>query len=774
MSSKINLVYLKIIFCKFFNFTNILSESNEKIFDEQEQKLVEKLQFIKGVGPKRAASFVKEGLKTTYDLLTYFPRAYIDRSGANSIKQAAIHLMKQSTIDVNQTISDFSLSPEITIIGRIISINEHSFGKSRKMLKIVLNDGSGISANIIFWNRINFFKSYYKTGMVLAVSGKPQQDKFNSITYTHPEIDVIDEEEEDIYKAGGILPKYRISENMANAQIALRTMRVIMQNIIASDLKFVVETLPNDIRINFGMPDIRETIKNLHFPESNEQLERARFRIKFEEIFYFMIRIELNRQKIKTVEKGLIIQTKSVLARKLYDSLTFELTPDQKRFLREAAEDMQSGNPMNRLLQGDVGSGKTIVALLTILMVVDNGFQCCFMAPTEILAEQHYKTLSNYLEPLGVKVIQLVGGQKTRVRNNALEHIMNGSGQVIVGTHALFQSEIEYNKLGLIVIDEQHRFGVEQRADLIKLSRKSHDGEPVMPHVLVMSATPIPRTLTMTVYGDLDVSIIKTMPKNRKPILTKVAFDSQLDEVLDFLRGEIKKGRQAFIVYPLVEKSEKLELKAATEHYEHLRTEVFPDLKCGLIHGQMFWYEKEDSMKAFLAREYDILVATTVIEVGIDVPNASVMIIEDAERFGLSQLHQMRGRVGRGSEQSYCFLITKDKFMYKFKSGADESSERTSAIVRLRTMQETNDGFKISEVDLKLRGPGDVLGTRQSGLPDFKYLDLINDADIISSAKHAAGEILKDDPKLEWKKNEIVKEQLFKRFGRDKSFINIA
>jgi ATP-dependent DNA helicase RecG len=278
----------------------------------------------------------------------------------------------------------------------------------------------------------------------------------------------------------------------------------------------------------------------------------------------------------------------------------------------------------------------------------------------------------------------------------------------------------------------------------------------------------------MTVYGDLDVSIIKTMPKDRKPILTKVAFDSQLIEVLDFLRSEIKKGRQAYIVYPLVEKSEKLELKAATERYEHLSTEVFPELKCGLLHGQMLWYEKEDAMKAFLSREYDILVATTVIEVGIDIPNASVMVIEDAERFGLSQLHQLRGRVGRGSEQSYCFLVTKDKFKFKIKSGSDDSSERTAAIVRLRTMQETNDGFKISEVDLKLRGPGDVLGTRQSGLPDFKYLDLINDADIIAIAKKAASGILADDPKLEMKKNEIIRDELYKRHGRDKSFFNIA
>lgn len=751
-----------------------MAAEEKNIFTEEEKKLIERLQYIKGVGPKRAEAFIKEGLKTSYDLLTYFPRAYIDRSGANSIKQASIKLMRLNSPENENTISDFTLSPEITIIGRVIAVNEHSFGKSRQMLKLVINDGSGVSASVVFWRGINIFKSLYKPDMILAVSGKPQQDKFNSITYAHPEIDIIDEEDEDVYKSGGILPKYRISENMAMHYIALKTLRIIMQNVIASDLKYVIETLPNDILASLGLPDIRETIKNLHFPESSEKLERARFRIKFEEIFYFLLRVELGRMKIKSVEQGLIINSKSILARSLYDSLPFELTADQKKFLRDAADDMLNGSPMNRLLQGDVGSGKTIVALLTILMVVDNGYQCAFMAPTELLAEQHFKTLKDYLEPLGVKVVLLVGGQKTKLRTSILLQIRSGEAQIIVGTHALFQSEIEYCKLGLLVIDEQHRFGVEQRADLIKLSKISHGDVKVTPHVLVMSATPIPRTLTMTVYGDLDVSLIKTMPANRKPIITKVSFDSHRDEIYDFLRKEIKNGRQAYIVFPLVEKSEKLELKAATEHFEFLSTEVFPDLKCGLIHGQLFWYEKEDAMAAFSARQYDILIATTVIEVGIDVSNASVMIIEDAERFGLSQLHQLRGRVGRGAEQSYCFLMTKDKFKFKIKSGGDESSERTAAIVRLKTMQETTDGFKIAEVDLKLRGPGDILGTKQSGLPDFKYLDLINDADIISEAKRSANELLKSDPKLTMKKNEIIKHELYKRFGRDKSFFQIA
>jgi ATP-dependent DNA helicase RecG len=316
-----------------------LAAEEKNIFTEEEKKLIERLQFIKGVGPKRAEAFIKEGLKTSYDLLTYFPRAYIDRSGANSIKQASIKLMRQNSPENENTISDFTLSPEITIIGRVIAVNEHSFGKSKQMLKLIINDGSGVSASVVFWNRINIFKSLYKPDMILAVSGKPQQDKFNSIAYAHPEIDIIDEEDEDVYKAGGILPKYRISENMAMHYIALRTLRIIMQNVIASDLKYVIETLPNDILVSLGLPDIRETIKNLHFPESSEKLERARFRIKFEEIFYFLLRVELGRMKIKSVEQGLIINSKSVLARSLYDSLPFELTADQKKFLRDAADD---------------------------------------------------------------------------------------------------------------------------------------------------------------------------------------------------------------------------------------------------------------------------------------------------------------------------------------------------------------------------------------------------------------------------------------------------
>jgi ATP-dependent DNA helicase RecG len=427
---------------------------------------------------------------------------------------------------------------------------------------------------------------------------------------------------------------------------------------------------------------------------------------------------------------------------------------------------------MNRLLQGDVGSGKTIVAILTMLMVIDAGYQVVMMAPTELLAEQHFHTVSRLLDKnINLNIAILLGGTKKSARKKILENIKTGETNIVIGTHALFQSDVQYNNLGLVIIDEQHRFGVSQRAELIKLAKNSmqnfsNDFEQnsnisnsdnsnnlntklakKSPHILFMTATPIPRTMTMMFYGDLDVSLIKTSPKNRLPIKTRVSFEQERTQVFGFIRNELNKGRQVYIVFPLVEKSEKLELKSATEHYEIIANEIFPEFKCGLLHGQMKWQEKEEIMISFKENNFQILVATTVVEVGIDVPNATVMVIEDAERFGLSQLHQLRGRVGRGTEQSYCFLMTKDNFKYKFtgKKTANAEDEKINAIIRLKTMQETTDGFRLSEVDLKLRGPGDMLGTKQSGLPEFKYADLVNDVEIVQTASNIAKQISTED-----------------------------
>jgi ATP-dependent DNA helicase RecG len=491
--------------------------------------------------------------------------------------------------------------------------------------------------------------------------------------------------------------------------------------------------------------------------------------------------LALRRRGNRVQEQGVTIEPRSTKARTLLDRLPFELTSAQKRVLNEIADDFRSGKPMNRLLQGDVGSGKTIVSVFAMLMAVESGFQTLIMAPTEILAEQHYRGISALFEGLGVNVVQLVGGQKKKVRASVQEEIASGRAHIVVGTHALFggmtsknESNLVYHKIGLIVIDEQHRFGVMQRAKLRSMAMDSHGEERLVPHILVMSATPIPRTLSMTLYGDLDVSIINELPKNRKPIRTKIIFENELRTYFDFIRAEVAKGRQAYIVYPLVEQSEKMELKSAVEHYEHLQTEIFGDLRVGLLHGQMLWYEKDDVMKAFYRREYDVLVATTVIEVGIDVPNATVMLIENAERFGLAQLHQLRGRVGRGAEQSYCFLATKDHFRYHIGKKPEELSAARATVLRLKTMEDTNDGFKIAEVDMTLRGPGDILGTRQSGMPEFRYTDLVSDGDIITMARREAFAVIEADPHLRKPEHQKLRASFLASYGSGHGFFDVA
>jgi ATP-dependent DNA helicase RecG len=734
---------------------------------------IEELQYIKGVGPQRAKTLVEAGLNSSNDLINYFPRDYIDRYALKSIRELKNELKKQSKLQYDDANSDFNIKSEVTIVAKVTAKNLRELKGSRQMLKLSISD-SAAAASIIFWNRAKYFEKYYKVGDTLAVSGMPELDNVGNPSFTHPEIIIIDEEDEELYKNGKILPKYKISDKLANGGINQKVLRKIIRSIFdTGNLKFE-ETLTESIIKQFDFPLMKDAAVNLHFPESHDSLERARNRLKFEEIFYYILELELTKKRQRNIDAGIIINQKSVSARKLYDSLTYQLTTDQKKTLRDIANDLAGGKPMNRLIQGDVGSGKTIVAILGMLMVIDAGYQAVFMAPTELLAEQHYISLKRFLEPIGIKIIQLVGGQKKKLRNEIIEEISKNEPMIIVGTHAVFQSHVEYNKLAMVVIDEQHRFGVQQRADLIEMSKKSLGVENVSPHVLVVSATPIPRTLSLTVYGDLDISIIKTMPKNRKPIKTKVAFENTRNEVFEFVRTEIKKGRQAFIVYPLVEKSEKMELKAAAEHYEYLKTDIFPDLKVGLIHGQMFWYEKDEAMTMFLNKEFDILVATTVIEVGLDISNASVMVIEDAHRFGLSQLHQLRGRVGRGAEQSYCILLTKDHYKFLIKKSSEDLLESQAAIMRLKTMERTSDGFEIAEVDLKLRGPGDIMGTRQSGLPTFDFVDMINDGEFISKVRNFVLALLSEDEHLRSKKNEVIRKTLIRMMKNNENFITVA
>lgn len=734
-----------------------------------------KLQFIKGIGPQRAAALNKEGIFEPAGLLFYFPRGYIDRNTITTIRALAVKLRQENLFEDDAENNSYFLRSEITVVGKVIDIKDHRFGKNRKMAKITVSDTSGGKADLIFWSYSDYYINNFHIGDLLSVSGSPEVNNFSGrVIFNQPELERLDENDEQLYSSGQIIPVYRITQALKSAHFNSRQLRGIIHRIIDEEINRLEEILPDYILEYFKLPDLKSSVKSLHFPESPEEIEKSKRRMKFSEIFMFELNVALRRRGIKMSEHSVVIQQKSPRARTLYESLPFELTGDQKKVLREISEDMKSGKPMNRLLQGDVGSGKTIVAILTMLVAIDSGFQTAFMAPTELLAEQHYSSLMSYLEDTGINIIQLVGGQRAKMRRNILSSIASGEANIIVGTHAMFESEIQYNKLGFVVIDEQHRFGVAQRATLKVLAEKSFDEKGISPHILVMSATPIPRTLSMTVYGDLDVSIINEMPKNRKPIKTSVVFESQLEACYKFIRKQIGEGRQVFIVYPLVEKSEKLELKAATEHYERLSKEVFPDLKCGLLHGQMFWYEKDETMKAFLNKGYNILVATTVIEVGIDIPNATVMLIENAERFGLSQLHQLRGRVGRSDIQSHCILVTHDKYRKYFMRGSSSDLEEKAAVLRLKTMQDTTDGFRIAEVDLKLRGPGDVLGTQQSGLPPFKFIDLARDGDIITSARKSAFSIIERDPHLRAVENQSLRKELVKQIKGGSNYFDIA
>jgi ATP-dependent DNA helicase RecG len=738
------------------------------------KQIKSELTFIKGVGEKRAEALAEEGIFTRKDLISYFPRAYIDRNAMMSIEQIKKELFSNQEIHSKTGLS-FNIKSEYTIVAKVSSKEEKGFSRYKRFLIIYVKDAFNGTAKIVFFNRAKLFDKIYQRGLFLSISGTPEIDSYSGlVSFSHPDIDIIDSSEAKIFDAGGIIPKYKITDKMKQGTINNKILSKIIHNILSDEHFKIQETISEELRKKYNFPDTKTAIFNIHFPQSQLLLEKSKEKMKFDELFYFNFSLKLKRELQKERFTAPVINPKSKLARELYENLDFDLTKDQKKVLREIASDISTVQPMNRLLQGDVGSGKTIVAVLTMLQAIDSGYQVAFMAPTEILAEQHYHTLRKYFEKFELNVVQLVGGQKKKQRAIILQDILEGKANVIVGTHALFQSEIQYNKLGLVIIDEQHRFGVAQRADLLKLASESFDGDKDMsPHILVMSATPIPRTLSMTFYGDLDISIIKTMPKNRKPIKTKIVFDSNRSEVFEFIRDELKNGRQAYIVYPLVEKSEKLELKSAVEHFELIDKTIYPSFKCGLLHGQMFWYEKEETMNNFLAGEYDILVATTVIEVGIDIPNASIMLIEDAERFGLSQLHQLRGRVGRGTEQSYCFLVTKENFKYQIRNKAQREEEKKAAIIRLRTMEDTTDGFEIAEVDLKLRGPGDVMGKRQSGIPEFKFADLIKDTSIIENAKTEVENILKEDPQLRQEKNTLIR-NILKQKAKKFDFFDIA
>jgi RecG-like helicase/REP element-mobilizing transposase RayT len=997
------------------------------------------IQYMRGIGPRRAEALAQAGILLPADALKYYPRSYIDRATVPSLRDLRTALLNAQQQDAFSDQS-IQLQNEITIVAFVRAVRDRTFGKNRTMVVVELDDNSGVMAEIVFWNQAEYFKRIYEPDQMLAVSGVPEY-AYGKIQFAHPEINKIDPDDAELFSEGRILPKYRLTQKMREAGLTMRVMRNVVASVIEQEIPNLQETLSEELLAKYDFPPLQQAARQLHFPDSHEELAKARERMKYEELFYFEMLLAMRHRGTKTLDTAPPVQEKSPTARAMLEQLPFDLTKAQKRVLREIMNDMHRTEPMNRLLQGDVGSGKTVVALLSMLAAIDSGYQCALMAPTEILAEQHYNTIADYCAKLNdvrvaanqapISVVQLVGGQKKKHRATIGEQISSGAAHIVVGTHALFQSAAEYKNLAFVVIDEQHRFGVLQRSALKNKATASFGGgnafvgmpetssasvaqtllsapqdapskqsslvaqtllsapqdateqsrsqtvvssselqqtrrnlphwsidgatyfvtfraravlssieqqivfqhiiegntifyhldacvvmpdhvhlvlrllpeyplsqtmqgikgisaqkinqyhqtvgthiwqvesfdhiicnqeeqdekfiyicnnpvkaglvenmkdypflwvvgvdsqvqaaqtgmsalpmevaqaaqtgmsalpmkevqppKEIAPHVLVMSATPIPRTLSMTLYGDLDISIIDELPKNRKPIKTRVVFESKMPLVWNFIKEQVEKGRQAYIVYPLVEKSEKVEAKSAVEHYEYLQHEVFPDLKLGLLHGQMFWYEKEDAMKAFKNKEFHILVATTVVEVGIDVPNASVMLIENAERFGLSQLHQLRGRVGRGAEQSFCLLATKDHFKFHLgkretkggaKAGAkgstkaeNDANERKSCIIRLKTMQETTDGFKIAEVDLTLRGPGDFMGTRQSGVPEFAFADLTSDGDVISIARNDAFALVAADPHLLNPVNATIRREFMRQHQKDYTLLDVA
>ncbi|MCL3852833.1 MULTISPECIES: ATP-dependent DNA helicase RecG [Parabacteroides] len=682
------------------------------------------LMYLPGVGPKKAEILRKEaGISSYEDLLFYFPYKYIDRS----------RFYKVAEITGNM--------PYIQLKGRILYYDTVGEGRTRRLVA-KFTDGTG-TIDLVWFKGLNYVTDKYKTGTDYIVFGKPAE--FGHIyNIPHPDIDPVDQAEQ---VAGGLTPFYNTSEKMKKSFLNSRAIQNLQYTLLSALNWELPETLPPDVLSRIRMMPLKEAIRNIHFPESAEKLKQAQLRLKFDELFFIQLNILRTASLRKLKLKGIVFPTVGDYFNTFYkEYLPFELTGAQKRVVKEIRADMGSGRQMNRLLQGDVGSGKTLVALLSMLLAVDNHCQACMMAPTEILATQHYATVMEFLKDMDIRVALLTGSTKKKERNELLPAIARGEIQIVIGTHALIEETVVFSSLGLAIIDEQHRFGVEQRSRLWKKNA-------IVPHVLVMTATPIPRTLAMTLYGDLDVSVIDELPPGRKPIQTMHRYDNKKAQLYDFLRKEIGLGRQVYVVYPLIEGSEKLDYKSLEDGFETFK-EVFPEYKVCMVHGKMKAADKDAEMQKFISGEAHILMATTVIEVGVNVPNASVMVIESAERFGLSQLHQLRGRVGRGAEQSYCILVSS----YKLSNDTRK---------RLEIMVNSNNGFEIAEADLRLRGHGDLEGTQQSGEGlDLKIANLAADGQILQYARDIALEVLNKDPELLSEPNRILNERLKILFAR--------
>ena len=668
--------------------------------------LQQDIQYLPGVGPNRKKMLSQElGIENFGDLLQYYPYKHVDRSRLYNIHEL--------TGDM----------PFVQVKGHILSFETFKMSARKERVVAHFTDGSGKVMDLTWFNGGKYAKQQYKLGTEYVIFGRP--NVYNGrINVTHPDIDAADKLE---LSTMGMQPYYNTTEKMKKSGLNSRCIERLVKTLLDVLKEPLPETLPNFITNRLHLMSRDEALRKIHYPQDSKELERARVRLKFEELFYVQLNILRYASDHRRKYRGYVFTKVGDNFNSFYHNhLPFELTGAQKRVIREIRKDMGSGRQMNRLLQGDVGSGKTLVALMSMLIALDNGYQACIMAPTEILAEQHLQTIRDFLGDMPIRVELLTGIVKGRKRQDVLDGLLDRSVQILVGTHAVIEDTVQFARLGMVVVDEQHRFGVAQRA---KLWNKSANP----PHVLVMTATPIPRTLAMTLYGDLDVSVIDELPPGRKPVVTTHVFDRSMPSLYDSIRNQIRQGRQIYIVFPLIEESEKIDLKNLEDGFEVL-TQVFPEFHLSKVHGKMKPKDKEEEMQHFVNGETQMLVATTVIEVGVNVPNASVMVIMEAQRFGLSQLHQLRGRVGRGADQSYCILVT-----------SPQLSEDTRK--RINIMCETNDGFRIAEADLKLRGPGDLEGTQQSGMAfDLKIADIARDGQLVQMARDEAQVIIEDDP----------------------------
>ncbi len=679
------------------------------------------IKFLQGVGPKKAALFAAElGIRSAEDLLRHYPYKYVDRS--------RFYYIHEITGDM----------PYVQLKGQILKFEKAGEGRNQRLTAIFTDGRSSIE--LVWFKGIKYISEKYKTLIDYVVFGKPTlfNGKYNIV---HPDIELLTPTSQ--VSQPGLQPFYNTTEKMKTGFLNSKAVQKIIFPLVQSLKSGIPETLPAYLLQRYALMNLTESLINIHFPKNPDLLNKSRQRLKFEELFYIQLSIlRFTKWREQNIQGFIFGKIGDYFNRFYKHYLPFELTGAQKRVLREIRTDVGSGKQMNRLLQGDVGSGKTLVALMAMLMAADNGFQAALMAPTEILANQHFDTISNFLGDIGVKVALLTGSTRPKEREIMHEALRNGELHILIGTHALIEDTVIFKNLGLVVIDEQHRFGVEQRSKLWKKNSRP-------PHILVMTATPIPRTLAMTLYGDLSVSVIDELPPGRKPIQTFHYYQNKRQALHQFIAKQVNSGRQIYVVYPLIQESEKLDLQDLENGYEYLR-EVFPLYKISKVHGKMKSAEKDFQMQKFVSGETQIMVATTVIEVGVNVPNASVMIIENAERFGLSQLHQLRGRVGRGAEQSFCILLT------GFKLATDTRK-------RLDTMVRTNDGFEIAEADLQLRGPGDLEGTQQSGMPfELKIANLAADGKMLEIARNTAIEIFDDDPELTKNENRIFNIQLKK------------